>query len=55
MAKASATNATPGGKTRVRIVVCGGKGTGKSSLIVTAATGFVSCQCAAGFAAYTAA
>ncbi|KAJ0014421.1 hypothetical protein Pint_19882 [Pistacia integerrima] len=38
MAKASATNATPGGKTRVRIVVCGGKGTGKSSLIVTAAT-----------------
>lgn len=38
MAKASAKNAPPGGKTSVRIVVCGGKGTGKSSLIVTAAT-----------------
>lgn len=36
MAKPS-TNAGPGGKTGVRIVVCGEKGTGKSSLIVTAA------------------
>ncbi|GAY60093.1 mitochondrial Rho GTPase 1 [Citrus sinensis] len=37
MAKASAANSGPGGKTGVRIVVCGEKGTGKSSLIVTAA------------------
>lgn len=37
MAKASAANPGPGGKTGVRIVVCGEKGTGKSSLIVTAA------------------
>lgn len=37
MAKASGTNASPGGKARVRIVVCGGKSTGKSGLIVTAA------------------
>ncbi|XP_044482191.1 mitochondrial Rho GTPase 1 [Mangifera indica] len=38
MAKASGTNASPGGsKARVRIVVCGGKGTGNSSLIETAA------------------
>lgn len=37
MEKASAANPGPGGKTGVRIVVCGEKGTGKSSLIVTAA------------------
>ncbi|GAV63169.1 EF_assoc_1 domain-containing protein/EF_assoc_2 domain-containing protein/Miro domain-containing protein [Cephalotus follicularis] len=37
MAKATAVTATPGGKTSVRIVVAGDRGTGKSSLIVTAA------------------
>lgn len=38
MAKSASTaNVGPGGKTAVRIVVCGDKGTGKSSLIVTAA------------------
>ncbi|KAK2640454.1 hypothetical protein Ddye_028249 [Dipteronia dyeriana] len=37
MAKSATVNVGPGGKTAVRIVVCGEKGTGKSSLIVTAA------------------
>ncbi|KAL5786601.1 hypothetical protein ACOSQ2_008993 [Xanthoceras sorbifolium] len=37
MAKSAPANVGPGGKTGVRIVVCGDKGTGKSSLIVTAA------------------
>ncbi|TXG65525.1 hypothetical protein EZV62_006800 [Acer yangbiense] len=37
MAKSATVNVGPGGKTGVRIVVCGEKGTGKSSLIVTAA------------------
>ncbi|KAK4779336.1 hypothetical protein SAY86_006864 [Trapa natans] len=38
MARNSAGNASPGGKTSVRIVVAGDRGTGKSSLICSAAT-----------------
>ncbi|XP_031405323.1 mitochondrial Rho GTPase 1 [Punica granatum] len=38
MAKSSTGNAGPGGRTGVRIVVAGDRGTGKSSLICTAAT-----------------